>query len=183
MKRKCRYYLVGDDLVEVDFTNGVVISPEQASLISYGELLIEIKLYRGELTLNKYHQLSNNYENQAILMFNRMWMYNENEHINLSTQLIEDVASHVTKSINDVISDYYSFSSEDQITAALAFSLRNKFNDDSSDIGVSFQSYSSVKKEPVNGADLSFIFDINDRQGRRVIKTILIQSKKSVIQP
>lgn len=178
MKRKCRYYLFNDALLEVDSTSKAAYPPSYLPIMNYGELMIEIKYRDGFYKIKKFHELSDSYENQAILMFHDMWNYREDERIDLSEDLIDSVSEHVEKSIRNTIKKYHSFASEDMITAVLGDRLYEAFNDNDINVDIRFQSYSSVKKEPVNGADLSFIFDIKDKVGRRIIKTILIQSKK-----
>ncbi|UMO89014.1 hypothetical protein HP572_05545 [Pectobacterium sp. PL64] len=178
MKTKCRYYLIKNDIYEMDLTSSEFIKNHDNPIFKLAILLLEIKINSDGLKITNFHQLSSKYEKQAILMFHDMWEYNEKEHIHLSDELIQKISSHVEKSINSIIRKYHSFASEDMITAVLGEKLYDEFNDEEMDVDIKFQSYSSVKKEPINGADLSFIFDIKDKSGRRIIKSILIQSKK-----
>lgn len=176
MRKKCKYYLLDMVLHEVNITSP---SDQQFIKIPNNALpVLELTLNENGFELKKLHKLGSNFESQALLMFYQIWDYSENTTTHLSEDFIKKISHHVDNVINKITQKYHSFSSEDMITAVLGADLFEKFESDNVKVNITFQSYSSVKKEPVNGADLSFIFDINDKFGQRVVKTILIQSKK-----
>ncbi|HHQ6594785.1 TPA: hypothetical protein ACSTLU_001000 [Serratia fonticola] len=175
MRKKCRYYLFDGVLYEKVVNSKEVYNhaiPSQAIPV------LELFINKDGLKLKKLQGWDPSLECQAILMFYNMWDYNESSKIILPEELIDTISRHVDDSIKNIIRKYDSFSSEDMITAVLGERLYEEFEQSDINVNIQFQSYSSVKKEPVNGADLSFIFDIKDRAGQRVIKTILVQSKK-----
>lgn len=178
MNRVCRYYIWDGKLLEEDITDYREHILSQEVIPQKAILILEL-IFNGEnLTVKQLNERASDYVNQAILMFNGMWDYDEDTEIRLSEELITKISDHIDSSISKVVNKYHSFASEDMITAALGERLYEGFQHDGSNINIRFQSYSSVKKEPINGADLSFIFDITDKYGRRIIKSILIQSKK-----
>lgn len=174
MRRKCTYYLLDGELYELE------INPSEGrnSIPSHAVTVLEIVRNEKGLRLNKIDDSAIDFEKQAILMFHGMWNYDEDTTIILPESLISTISEYVDASIKKIIKRYHSFASEDMVTAALGERLYEEFEHDDVDVNIHFQSYSSIVKEPINGADLSFIFDIKDNRGRRVIKTILIQSKK-----
>lgn len=171
MKRKCIYYL----------RNGVLFEKEVTSFhptVKQWNAILSIAFDGEKVKIKGYDPSFRVYEKQAFLMFHGMWEYEETATAPISEQLIIKISNHVKASINNMVRRYSSFASEDMITSAFGDRLFQSFKDDYLNIDVSFQSYSSVVKEPVNGADLSFIFDIKARNGQRVIKSILMQAKK-----
>lgn len=178
MSRICRYYLWGGELLEEDVTDFRKYTLSHEVIPKEAVLILEVRFNGGNLNVKQFGKKASDYVNQAILMFNGMWDYDEGAEVRLSEELIAKISDHVDSSISKIVRKYHSFASEDMITAALGERLYEEFQHDGANIDIRFQSYSSVKKEPVNGADLSFIFDIKDRYGRRIIKSILIQSKK-----
>lgn len=178
MNKICRYYLRGGILLEEDITGFRNHNVSYETISEKGIPILELMFDGENINVKKLDQSASGYINQAILMFNEMWDYDENTEVRLSEELIAMISAHVDSSINKVLKKYHSFASEDMITAALGERLYEEFQHDGANIGIRFQSYSSVKKEPINGADLSFVFDITDKYGRRIIKSILVQSKK-----
>lgn len=178
MKRICRYYVRDGKLLEEDITNSRKHNLNHKVIPKKAIPVLEL-IFNGEnITVKQLNEKASNYVNQAILMFNGMWDYDENTEAKLSKELITKISDYVDSSISKVVKKYHSFASEDMITAALGDRLYEEFQYEGANVGIRFQSYSSVKKEPINGADLSFIFDITDKYGQRIIKSILIQSKK-----
>lgn len=178
MDRICRYYLSDGNLLEEDITDSRRYALNHDVVPNNAVPILELRFNGENLNVKQLDQMASDYVNQAILMFNGIWDYDEDTEIRLSEELITKISDHVDSSISKVVKKYHSFASEDMITAALGERLYEEFQHDGDNVDIRFQSYSSVKKEPINGADLSFIFDITDRYGRRIIKSILIQSKK-----
>lgn len=178
MERICRYYLWDGKLHEEDITDSRKYKLNHEVIPVKAIPILEVGFNGESLTVKQLNQRASDYVNQAILMFNGMWDYDEDTETRLSEELITKISEYVDSSISKVVKKYHSFASEDMITAALGERLYEEFQHDGANIDIRFQSYSSVKKEPINGADLSFIFDITDKYGRRIIKSILIQSKK-----
>lgn len=171
MNKKCIYYLKNGELCEKEVTS-------YHSGLNELEVILTIAFDGEKIIVNHKARSAKNFEKQAILMFNGMWEYDEKASAPISEKLIAKISEHVQRSIQNITRKYQAFASEDMITSAFGDRLFESFKDNNLNIDVRFQSYSSVKKEPVNGADLSFIFDIKDRNGQRVIKSILMQAKK-----
>ena len=171
MYRKCIYYM----------KNGLLCEKEVLSFrsgLNELDVILTVTFNGEQIIVNHFSFDSKDFEEQAILMFHGMWEYDETASAPISEKLIAKISEHVRSSIQNITKKYQAFASEDMITSAFGDRLFESFNDSNIEIDVRFQSYSSVKKEPVNGADLSFIFDIKARNGQRVIKSILVQAKK-----
>lgn len=179
MKRKCRYFLLNNEVKEVEINGSVRVNLHNHKIIGFGTPLLDISSDGSNSKVKIINPKGKDYENQAFLMFHGMWDYDERESVDISEGLIEKIKNHVEATVTNIIKKYHSFASEDMITSALGVGLYEAFSKDNDNVKMMFQTYSSVTKEPINGADLSFIFDIKDSKGRRVIKTILIQSKKT----
>lgn len=179
MKRKCRYFLLNDEINEVEINDSFFINFHDHEITGSGIPLLDISSDGSNAKVEIINQLGEEYENQAFLMFHGMWDYDESTNVDISNDLIEKIKKHVENTVSNIINKYHSLASEDMITSALGVGLYEEFSKGKDNVKLIFQSYSSVTKEPLNGADLSFIFDIKDKKGRRVIKTILIKSKKT----
>jgi len=141
-------------------------------------LLLEITPNPKGMDIKRHNGCTREHEIEAILMFQGKFNYDESTSLALPESLISNVEEHVSNSINRIVSRYQNFASEDMVTAAFGDRIQEAFYVGSSNVDITFQSYSSSVKEPINGADLSVIFDMQDAFGRRVIKTILIQAKR-----
>ncbi len=142
-------------------------------------LLVEITPKSDGMNLKRFNGCSRDQEVESLLMYEGKAEYDEKIELNLPESLISSIEHHVTDSINNIVNRYKSFSSEDMITAAFGDRIQGEYTSNDVHVDITFQAYSSVVKEPKIGADLSVIFDMVDHYGRRLIKTILIQSKKS----
>ncbi|EGQ8316273.1 hypothetical protein GTW24_18280 [Vibrio cholerae] len=167
------YYLLEDKLYsenELDYKD---------RLRAQKVLTIKYSPFDGSITVNKNIAYTKDLEIQARLKEKLYENYDESALVNLSQELIEYVSKSVESSLKKVIRNYGSYASEDEVTSALATLLNDDHSIDDDSVTISFQTYSSRTKEPINGADLGFIFDLRDRYGNRVVKTIIIQAKKT----
>ncbi|WP_323775193.1 hypothetical protein [Alcanivorax sp.] len=178
MNKKCRYFLLGGVLYEVDLISDHEGTDKHKFIPSGAVPILDIIRSEGEVRIEFIDPLAVDYQKQAFIMFNDLWGYEENDRVVLPQALISLIVEHVNNSIDMVVDRYDNFASEDMLTAALGDRLHKDFNGDGADVKINFQSFSSQVKEPINGADLSFVFDIKDGLGRRVVKSILVQSKK-----
>lgn len=177
---KFRYYLIHDRIVQFRVERLPTRRRWQpTSVPSDAVLLVEITPRPDAKVVKLHNNCSREREIEAILMYEGKFDYDESTQLNLPESLISNVEDHVANSINRIVRRYASFSSEDMITAAFGDRIQEEFTSSDANIDITFQAYSSCVKEPINGADLSVIFDMKDRSGNRLIKTILIQSKKS----
>lgn len=176
---KTQYYLIQGRLVEIRARRESARQHWQtASVPTNAELKVEIENSATGMNVNCFNGCTPDQENEAILMFQGMYDYQETASVALPNSLISDVEDHVAASIRRIVERYSNFASEDMITAAFGDRIQEEFFCDASQVDITFQSYSSRVKEHINGADLSVIFDMKDCEGNRVIKTILIQAKR-----
>ncbi|EHD0131844.1 MULTISPECIES: hypothetical protein [Vibrio] len=176
---KSEYYQIQGRLVEFRVGRSSARHRwQKASVPDSAVLKVEIIGSAQGKKVNCFNGCTQEQEIEAILMFQGKHDYQESTSVSLPDSLISTIEDHVSSSVNRIVSRYPNFASEDMVTAAFGDRIQEEFFSGESQVDITFQSYSSVVKEPINGADLSVVFDIKDCAGNRVIKTILIQAKR-----